>query len=242
MAGHLLVLEDAARILALAGRAERAVRQRDAVGGAKAAEAPALHAAGKALALGDALDVDQLAGDIMVGGELGADVEQGVLGDAELGDPRLGLDLGLAEMAALRLGDVLRLGGAGAELDARHSRRGPSPAATTWTFVERQDGDRHVAAVLLEQAGHPHFLRDHAGAHDQTPSTEATAGQHIRRSGLQPIRNRCMPRLGWCSARRETAGTQATEQAPCGITLVPCAPAGSWSPVWVPAFAGMQLA
>src|SRR4051812_5269385 len=100
--GHLLVLEDAARILALAGRAERAVRERHAVGGAKTAEAPALHAARKALALGHALDVDILAGDIMVGGELGADVEESVLRDDELGDPRLRLHLGLAEMAALR--------------------------------------------------------------------------------------------------------------------------------------------
>ena len=62
-------------------------------------------------------DVDQLAGDEMVGADVGADVEQRVLGDAEFDDPRLGLDLGLAERAALRLGDVLRLGRAGAELD-----------------------------------------------------------------------------------------------------------------------------
>src|SRR5207237_703116 len=65
--GHLLVLEDLARILALTGRTERAVRDRDAVGGAKTAEAPALHAALETLALGLALDVDDLAGDIMVG-------------------------------------------------------------------------------------------------------------------------------------------------------------------------------
>ena len=87
------------------------------MGGAHAAEAPALHRAGKALALGEALDVDHLAGDEMVGGDLRADVEQRILVDAELGDLRLGLHLGLAEMAALRLGDVLRLGRAGAELD-----------------------------------------------------------------------------------------------------------------------------
>ena len=118
MAGHLLVLEDAARILAVAGRAVRAVRDRDAVGGAEALEAPALHRAGKALALGHALDVDELAGDEMVGGKLGADVEQRILVDAELDQLRLGLDLGLAEMAALRLGEVLGLGRADAELDA----------------------------------------------------------------------------------------------------------------------------
>ena len=173
MAGHLLVLEDAARILALAGRAVRTVRDRDAVAGAQAAEAPALHRAGKALALGHALDVDQLAGDEMVGGDLGADVEQRVLVDAELDDLRLGLHLGLAEMAALRLGKVLRLGRAGAELDGVIAVAALLAAGDDLQIVERQDGDGHVAAVVLEQAGHPHFLRDHAGAHDQTPHTEA---------------------------------------------------------------------
>ena len=72
---------------------------------------------GEALTLGVALDVDQLAGDIVIGRDLGADVEEASSVDAELGDDRLGLDLGLAEVAALRLGDVLRLGAARAELD-----------------------------------------------------------------------------------------------------------------------------
>src|SRR4051812_19527782 len=140
MAGHLLVLEDPARILALAGRAERAVRERDAVGGAQTAEAPALHSALEALALGRALDVDELAGDIMVGGDLSADVEQGVLGDDELGDARLRLHLGLAEMAALRLGDVLRLGGAGAELDRDIAVVVRVLARDHLDIFERQDG------------------------------------------------------------------------------------------------------
>src|SRR3546814_6596775 len=34
---------------------------------------------------------------------------------------------------------------------------------------EAQDSDGHVAAVVLKQAGHPHFLRDHASPHDHTP-------------------------------------------------------------------------
>src|SRR3977135_1118398 len=50
VARHLLVLEGLARILASAGGADRAVRDRHAVGGAQAGEMPALHAAGKALA------------------------------------------------------------------------------------------------------------------------------------------------------------------------------------------------
>src|SRR5580704_8824113 len=50
MAGHFLVLEGLAGILAAAGRTDRAVRDRDAVAGAQSAEIPALHAAGPALA------------------------------------------------------------------------------------------------------------------------------------------------------------------------------------------------
>ncbi len=68
VAGHLLVLEDSAWILTVAGRTVRTVRDRHAVGGAKAAEAPALHRSGKALALRAARYVDHLAGDEMVGG------------------------------------------------------------------------------------------------------------------------------------------------------------------------------
>src|ERR1700738_1676227 len=45
---HLLVLEGFAGILTSAGRTDRTMRNRHTVGGAKAAEVPALHAAGKA--------------------------------------------------------------------------------------------------------------------------------------------------------------------------------------------------
>src|SRR6266545_4418645 len=49
MAWHLLVLEGLAGVLAAAGGADRAVRNRHAVAGAQAGEIPPLHAAGKAL-------------------------------------------------------------------------------------------------------------------------------------------------------------------------------------------------
>src|SRR5689334_23148851 len=61
MTRHLLVLERLARVLTAAGAADRAVRNRHAVRRAQAAEIPALHPAGKALADGDAADVDKLA-------------------------------------------------------------------------------------------------------------------------------------------------------------------------------------
>src|SRR3546814_15802857 len=73
VAGHLLVLEDAARILAVTCRTMRTVADRNTVGRAHTAETPALHRTGKALTLGHALDVDDLAGDEMVGRQFGAD-------------------------------------------------------------------------------------------------------------------------------------------------------------------------
>jgi hypothetical protein len=179
------------------------------VGGAKTAETPALHSAGKALALGHALDVDHLAGDIVAGGQLGADVEKGILGDDELGDARFRLHFSLAEMAALRLGDILGLGGACAELDGRIAVAIGFAARHDLNIVERQDGDRHVAAVLLEQAGHPHFLRDHAGAHDHTPSTEAH-GQF--RGRVQPETD-ASPRWAVLPAKAGMRGTQTTANA-----------------------------
>src|ERR1700722_8631882 len=50
MAGHLLVLPGLPRILAATGRAMRTMRDRHAVGGAQAAEVPALHRAGETFA------------------------------------------------------------------------------------------------------------------------------------------------------------------------------------------------
>src|SRR5690606_27660576 len=75
VAGHLLAREHAARGLPLADRAGAAMRQRVAVGGVTHAEVPALDRALEALALGDALDVDDLAGLEDVGLDLAANLE-----------------------------------------------------------------------------------------------------------------------------------------------------------------------
>ncbi len=79
LASHLLALEGPTRILAVAGRTERAVRERDTVGGAQTAEVPALDAALEALTDGQTLHVDILAGQEVIGGQLGADIDQIVL-------------------------------------------------------------------------------------------------------------------------------------------------------------------
>src|SRR5690242_5581846 len=79
LARHLLVLEHLAGILAVSGRAERSVRHRHAVGRAHAAEVPALHRAGEALADRGAGHVDELADDEVVRRDLGADRDQRVV-------------------------------------------------------------------------------------------------------------------------------------------------------------------
>ena len=71
--------------------------------GAQAAEIMPLHRAGKTLADTDADDVDPLSWDEMRGGDFCADLDQRILRDAELGEPRLWFDLSLGKMATLRL-------------------------------------------------------------------------------------------------------------------------------------------
>src|SRR3546814_7789792 len=86
----------------------------------------------------------------MVGGDFGSDVEERVLGDPEFGYARLRLHLGLAEMTALRLAEVLGLGRAGADLDGDIAVATGLTARDDLNIVECQEGDRHEAAVLLE--------------------------------------------------------------------------------------------
>src|ERR1700730_8727268 len=116
VARHLLVLEGLAGILTSAGRTDRTMRYRHTVGGAKTAEIPALHAAGKALADRSAGDVDELSDHEVIGLNFSADRDQRVFRHAELGDLALGLDLGDRELAALDPQQIEVIGRAGAEL------------------------------------------------------------------------------------------------------------------------------
>src|ERR1700761_4680092 len=76
--GHLLVLEGLAGILTAAGRTDRTMRDRDAVGGAQTTEIPALHAAGKTLTDRGTGNVDKLPDHEMVGLDFGAHRDQRV--------------------------------------------------------------------------------------------------------------------------------------------------------------------
>ena len=164
--GHLLVLEDAARILALASRTQGTVADRNAVGGAHAAETPALHAARKALALRVPGNIDQLARHKVRGSNRRADFEHGIISHTEFADAGLERHLRLGEMFALRLGYILLFRRARAELESDITVALCGADRDDLTLFQRQDGNGHMPAVLLKQAGHSHFPGDHAGAHD----------------------------------------------------------------------------
>ena len=82
----------------------------------------ALHAAGEPLADGRAADIDELAGDEMFGPQPRTDVEQRIGADPEFGEPALGFNLGLGEMAPHGLAYVLHLGRAETRVAWRCSR------------------------------------------------------------------------------------------------------------------------
>src|SRR5436190_5713347 len=123
------------------------MRYRNAVGRPQPAEIVPLHAAGKALANAGPGDVDILAREEMRRGDLGPDRYQSVFRHAELGEPRLRLDLGLGEMAALRLGHVLDLGGADPELERRVAVFFLGALRHDLAVVDAQHRDRDVVAL-----------------------------------------------------------------------------------------------
>src|SRR5262245_51302990 len=92
---------------------------RYAVAGAQPSEIVALHRAGKTFADAHADHVDVLAREKMRRSNLRADLDHGVIRDAELCEARLRFDFSLGEMTPLRLGDVLCLGSADAKLQRR---------------------------------------------------------------------------------------------------------------------------
>src|ERR1700730_11333351 len=116
--GHLLVLEPLAGILPSAGRTDRTMRDRDPVGGAQAAEIPALHAARVALADRGAGDIDKLANHEMVRLNLSTDRDQRVFRHPEFRHLALGLDLGHRKLAALCLGQIDGLAAARSDLQS----------------------------------------------------------------------------------------------------------------------------
>ena len=170
VAGHLLALEHLAGVLALTGRAEAAVAERDAVRGAQTAEVPALHGALEALALVGARHVDELAGDEVVGRDLGAHLDDVIGADAELDELALRLDLGHGEVLPGGLGEARRLARARTELQRRVAVLVVGAMTDNLHVVELQHGHRDVLPGVREDAGHAHLLCNHSGTHQSIPS------------------------------------------------------------------------
>src|SRR6516162_3051793 len=166
---HFLVLEGLAGILAAAGRTDRAMRDRHAVRGAQPAEVPALHATRKAVADRGPGHVDKLPDDEVIGGDFGTDRDEIALLHPELGELALGLDLGDGEMAAVRLGQVLRPARAGAELQRHVAVLVLGAVGDDLAIGEAQHCDRHVLAAVRKDARHSDLLCDHPGTHVWCP-------------------------------------------------------------------------
>src|SRR6185312_1900298 len=165
MTGHLLVLEGLARILAAAGRTDRAVRDRNAVRSAQAAEIPALHAARKTLADRGTGNVNELADDKVIREQLGAHRDHAIGRNAEFDKLHLRLDLRRGEVAAHRLRDVLYLASARAELQRDVAVLFRRAVREHLAAFDLEHSHRHVLARVRKDAGHADLLCDHAGAH-----------------------------------------------------------------------------
>src|ERR1700722_5812655 len=162
VAGHLLVLPGLAGVLAAASRADRTMRDRDAVGRAQAAEIPPLHAAGEALADRHSGDIDILPHSKVVGGDLRSDWNHLVLGDAELRQAHLRLDMGDGEAAALGLRHILHFGLADAELERGIAVLFLGAMRDHLAALDLENRNRHVIARVGEDAGHAQLLCDNA--------------------------------------------------------------------------------
>src|SRR3546814_20519504 len=107
-------------------------------------------------------DVDQLPSDKMVSRKLGSDVQQRVIGDTEFSNLQLGFNFRFGEVVALRLGDIFWFRGAGTELESYIAILFVFTAGDDLALRKTQTGNRHVAAIVLQQACHSPFSRAHA--------------------------------------------------------------------------------
>ena len=137
--------------------------------GAQTAKVPAFHATGKTLADRRAGNIDKLADNEVVSGNFGADGDERVFADAELGELALGLDLGNGKMPALGLADRVRAAFAGAELERDIAVLVLGAVTNDLTIAQLQHGDRNMLAGVREHPRHPHLLCDHTGTHRNNP-------------------------------------------------------------------------
>src|SRR5207342_3699738 len=221
VAGHLLAREHAARGLALADGARRAVRQRVTVGGVAHLEVPALDRALEALALGDALHVDDLADAEDVRLDLAADLEVAqFLGfDAELPEATAAFDLRLGVVPGERLRQQRGALGAGGHLHGAVAVGFLGLDLGDAVGRSLDDGDGHAAAVFHEEAAHAGLAANDSDGHGRAPqlsliwtSTPAASSSFMRAStvlslGLTMSSTRLWVRVSyWSRASLSTCG------------------------------------
>src|SRR4051794_12064663 len=163
--GHLLVLESLAGILASAGRTDRTMRYRDTMGGAKPAEIPALHAAGKTLTDRGTRDIHELPDHEMIGLNFGAHRDQRVFRHPKLRDFALGFHLGNGELPAFRFRQIDGLARARTELQRDITVLLSRAVTQHLAMAPLQHGHRDMFAGLCKDPRHPDLLCDHSGAH-----------------------------------------------------------------------------
>ncbi|MCY1300018.1 hypothetical protein D9M70_495740 [compost metagenome] len=124
-------------------------------------EVVALDRTSKALADRGTGDVNELAGNEMVGRQFCTDVDQVVRGNAELDELRLRLDVGSSKMAAHRLRRVLDLRTAGAQLDSHVAVLLFRTLGYHLAVLQLQYCNRDMLTGAVIDAGHSHFLCNH---------------------------------------------------------------------------------
>jgi len=144
------------------------MRDRHAVAGAQPAEIVPLHTSGIALADTGPGHIDILARHEMPRGDLGANRDKRVLGNAELRQFRLRLDFCGGEVAALRLGHILDLGGADAELQCDVPVPLLRALRDDLTVIDAQHCDRDMVALVGKNPAHAELPRDQTGSHSGT--------------------------------------------------------------------------
>src|SRR5690606_15976827 len=139
---------------ALAGRTAGTQRHRTAVVTHATAADTGLHGAGEPRTDRVAPDIDELTRYGLLDRRLGADVDQCGRRPPKLDQLALRLDLRLGVMPAHRLGDVLHLGLADAELDGGVAVLLGRAHRHDLHVVNLQHGDRHVLTRLGEETRH----------------------------------------------------------------------------------------
>jgi len=164
MAGHLLVLEGLARILTVTGRTMRTVADGNPVRGFKPREVPALHRTREALTNRHTGHIHLLPRNEMRGRKDGAGFQHGIGSHAEFDNLTRRFHTSLREVTLVRLGDVLGLRNANAELNGFIAILVSAALRHHAHIVHVQQRDGNGRTVLIEQPGHAQLLGDQACA------------------------------------------------------------------------------